>query len=163
MTEQSSISPNSAKNAVLATIFNVISFVLFTAFIFAMIYGIFAAPIVILLSVPILALSFLFRFLSARANVSFDYSVGNGEFVIGKVINNKKRKDVFTLSPQDILRVTVVTEHTGERRDKKVVYCTANDIPPEGKSIVLLEIKDKLIFIEADEALVFALKNKVFY
>ena len=163
MIEQSSISQNSARNAILATIFSVASFVLFMVFVFAMIYGIFAAPLVILLSVTILALSMLFRLLSAKANVSFDYLVGNGEFVIGKVINNKKRKDIFVLSPENILRVTVITEYTGERKDKKIVYCLANDLPPEGKRFVLLETTDKLIFMEADETLINILKNKNFF
>lgn len=160
--EEYSISPDSVKKAVRATILNVISDLLFTVFVISAIYFVFAATLLVFLSLPFLALSFLFRVLSLKANVSFDYTLGNGQFIIGKIINNKKRKQIFELFPQDIMRVTLVTEHTGIRKDKKTIVCTANDELPEGKSFVFLEIKDKIILIEASEKLLNTLKNKIF-
>ena len=73
------------------------------------------------------------------------------------------RKAIFELSAQDILRVTVIRDHTGERKDKKTVFCTANDLPTYNKSFVLLETQEKLILIEASDTLIQKLRNKSFY
>ena len=160
--EEYSIARDNKKKAVFAVIFSVISDLLFTIFVLSAIYFVFAATVFVFLSLPVLALSFLFRVLSLKSNVSFDYTLGNGQFIIGKIINNKKRKQIFELFAQDIMRVTVVTEHMRARKDKKTVVCTANDSLPEKKVFVSLETKDKIIIIEASEKLVSILKNKIF-
>lgn len=161
--EETSIAPDSNKRAVRAVILEIISTVLFAAFVFTLIYGVFAAPSFLVLSLVFIAVSFLFRLLSLRANVSFDYSVGDGRFVIGKIIGNKKRKDIFDLSAQDILRVTKIGGYLGNRKDKKTVFCTANTTEPDNKSFVLLETKEKLIVIEAGDKLSEILISKSFY
>ena len=161
--EESSVSPFSKKRAILATVFEVVSTILFGAFAFLFIYGILAAPTVLLLCLPAIALSFLFKVMSNRANVSFDYAVGDGTFVIGKIISNKKRKAVFELSAKDILSVTVVDGCTDIPKGKKTAICTANDIPPEDKVFLLIGTEKKSVLIEAGPRLSEALKNKSLY
>ena len=161
--EESSVSTKSNRNAVIAFIFEILSFLFFLIFLLAAIYGIFVAPALFLFDIPVIAISFLLRFLSTRANVSFDYIICDGTFQIGKVINNRKRKQIYELCAQDIIRVDVVMEQTKGRTDKKTVLCTANAYPPDGKVFACLEIRESIIIIEAGKKLLERLKNRSFY
>ena len=160
--EETSIAINCDKRAVMATIFGIISNMLFLILMFATIYCVFVNPLLLILLLPVLGIAVLLRFLSIRANVSYDYTIADGSFAINKIINNKKRKQIFDFSAQDIFRVTIVTNHISKRKDKKMVICSANDYPPDGKSFILLETKEKLVFIEASDKLIVCLNNKTF-
>lgn len=164
--EETSVSKKNNRRAVVAAIFEIISTVLFAVFALGFVYGLFARPVFLLFVLPVLAMSFLFRVLSLRANVSFDYTVRGGLFIIGKIISNKKRKQIFELTATDMINVTEVAEdipEIKEIKDKKTKMCIADEHPHENKSFVLIETAKELILIEAGERLLSALKNRYFY
>ena len=161
--EETSVSKKNNRRAVVAAIFEIISTVLFAVFALGFVYGLFARPVFLLFVLPVLAMSFLFRVLSLRANVSFDYTVRGGLFIIGKIISNKKRKQIFELTATDMINVTEVAEDIPEIKDKKTRMCIADEHPHENKSFVLIETAKELILIEAGERLLSALKNRYFY
>ena len=160
--EEYSVSKSSKRNAVMALILNIVSVLFFIVFTLSAIYGVFIAPIIAVISLTFLGLSFLTRYLSARANVSFDYTVYGGTLSIGKIINDKRRKQIFELTAQDIISVSEIGDGESGRKDKKLFFCSANR-ESVGKTFVLIETKDALIIVEAGEKLFSALKSKSFF
>ena len=160
--EETSVAPDSKKRAVLATTLEIASVILSVLLLFAAIYCVFVNLLWLIVLVPVLGIAFLLKILSIKANVSYDYTITDGIFSIEKIINEKKRKQIFAFSSQDIMRVTDVTERECNRKDKKTVVCTANDYPQDGKRFLLLESKEKLIYIEAGEKIADCLKNRTF-
>ncbi len=102
---------------------------------------------------------FLWRFKN-RYNASYDYAFVSGELRIARVININKRKPIARLQPDDMLQIGDVENTAFEnlRADPnvKMVYCTPNREPTEGKFFMYILAADngkKLFVLECKEEL----------
>lgn len=114
----------------------------------------------------LLVLSFIggavaFGFLKQRFNVSFDYVCVSGELRISKVINQRKRKLICRLQPDDILQLGDMESDSYDRYRAlpgvKEVVCTSNYTAADGKFFLYVyaqhEGQKKLFLLECREAL----------
>ena len=96
----------------------------------------------------------------ARFNVSYDYIFVSGELRIARVININKRKLITRFECSDIIQVGDADNPSFERFRNdpmtKMVVCTSNDTPMEGKFFMYILIDDngkKLYVLECREKL----------
>lgn len=86
---------------------------------------------------------FVFWRIKRRFNVSYDYTFVEDELRITKVFNGRKRKFLYTLKSDQILKIGYCENESFERtragfRDKKPQVLTPNDEPAEGKKFVYI-------------------------
>ncbi len=99
--------------------------------------------------------------LKQRFNISYDYVFVSGELRISKVININKRKLVTRLQAEDILQMGDMDSQSFEDLQKgtdiKLVVCTPNENPMEGKFFMYIytatEGKKQLYIFECREEL----------
>ncbi len=87
--------------------------------------------------VLMLALAIFTCFAKRRVNLSYDYTFVSGELRIARVSNVNKRKFLYEILPEEILQVGDVEGESFERLltdpNTKLIVCTANNSPAEGK------------------------------
>ncbi len=101
----------------------------------------------------------LFKFKN-RYNVNYDYVFVSGEIRIARVINTTKRKPVARLQAEDIIQIgdvdTPSFEEVQAEPNMKIVYCSSNAEPSEGKFFMYIRINNdgkKLYILECREEL----------
>ena len=87
--------------------------------------------------------TFLFK---RKMNVSFDYTFVSGELRISKVFNVNRRKFLYRIQPESILKLGDVDSPSFSRvcsdPSTKRVVCTPNDEPVEGKFFLYIQTSE---------------------
>lgn len=168
--EESSIADNSAKESRRYKIFNILSFVFLTIGVLGLFMILYIPTSMLFLWLFLCSWFFVcwfvFRKIKMRFNVSYDYAFVSGELRIARVFNINKRRLLAKIDCEDMVQIGDVDNPSFERLatapNTKVVYCTSNSLPREGKFFMYIftatDVKKLYVLECREELLVHMLK-----
>ncbi len=162
--EESAISKNSASETKKYTVFRIVSYVFFALTGISLLLFFYLLPMIlaetsgagrtfsiiqwVLPAVTFLASAIVFMRMKFRYNLSFDYTFVEDELRISKVFNGKKRKYLFKMKSDTVLKIGLCERESFERtlagHPNKPIYLTPNryEEPAEGKMFVYVVHSD---------------------